>query len=62
MNQDVAHQTVVSETVSTEHRIHVQDLTLPEESPEWANVLLLTIKSKNTKLDMKFTEAKKELA
>ena len=35
VNQDVTNQTVVSDTVSTKHRIIVQNLTLPEESPEW---------------------------
>ena len=59
-NQDAINQTIVSDTVSTEHGISVQDLTLPEESPEWAKVLLLAIKVNKTKLDTKFAEAKKE--
>ena len=59
-NQDAINQTVVSDTVSTEHGISVHDLTLPEEYPEWAKVLLLAIKVNNTKLDTKFAEGKKE--
>ena len=37
-NQDAINQTVVSATVSTEDGINVQDLSLPEKSPEWAKV------------------------
>ena len=59
-NQDVANQTVGYDTVSTQHGINVQDLTLPEESPECAKVLLLVIKVNNTKLDIKFAEEKRE--
>ena len=59
-NQDAINQTVVSDTVSTEDGIIVQDLTLPEESSELAKVLLLAIKVDKTKLDTKFAEAKKE--
>ena len=47
--------------MSTEHGINVQDLNLPEESPEWAQGLYLAIKVNNTKLDTKFAEAKKDL-
>ena len=59
-NQNATNQMVVSDTVSAEHGISVQDLTSPEESPECTKVLLPTIKVNNTKLDTKFAEAKKE--
>ena len=59
-NQDAINLTVILDTISTEQGMHVQDLTLPEEFPEWAKVLLLVIKVNNTKLDTKFAEAKKE--
>ena len=39
-----------------EHEINVQDLNLPEESQNWAKVLLLAIKVSNTKLDTKYAE------
>ena len=61
VNQYVANQIFMSDTVSTEHEINSQNLTLPEKSTEWDNVLLLAIKANNTKLDTKFAEAKKEL-
>ena len=47
-NHDATNQTVASNTVSTEHRINVLDLTVPEESPVWAKVFLLAIKLNNT--------------
>ena len=59
-NEDAMNQTVVSDTVSTEQGISVQDLILPEQSPEWVKNLLLAIKVIKTKLDTEFAEAKKE--
>ena len=59
-NEDAINQTVVSDIVSTEQGISVQDLILPEESAEWVKVLLLAIKVNKTKLDTEFAEAKKE--
>ena len=48
VNQDAADQTVVSDIASTEHGISVKDLTLLDESPGWAQGLLLVTKAKKT--------------
>ena len=57
VNQDA---TIVSDKDAMEHGINVQDMTLPEESPWWAKVLLLAIVANNMKLDTKFAEAQEE--